>query len=296
VRGRTHGGWGCTFLRPSGRSLLCALLAIGCLLATPASGLADTAPIPQGAPVPGTDPGHQTPLELLASRIASHIAGRAVTVSCEGDAAWAARVGGDPSAESGFVATTWLSNGQLLSLSSTAELASSICLPLQQFAQATVKPTKCLVKNVGLLAGRRATARKPRPKPPSPVPCYVGGGKMAIYEPPSFWAAYSADAIAILTLAHESIHLSGVVGGQTASGLALGDQQAEAKADCFGMQWMPYVAEQLGDTPDDAQAIARFFWDTIYPLDQVGHADYWSPDCRPGGALDERPSGTTAWP
>ena len=40
---------------------------------------------------------------------------------------------------------------------------------------------------------------------------------------------------------------------------------------------MPYVAEQLGDTPSDAQAIARFFWDEIYPLDKTLDARYWSP-------------------
>ena len=72
--------------------------------------------------------------------------------------------------------------------------------------------------------------------------------------------------------------------------------QAEAKADCYGMQWMPYVAEQLGDTPDDAQAIARWFWDKVYPLSRPTHPEYWSADCRPGGALDARPAGTTAWP
>ena len=83
-------------------------------------------------------------------------------------------------------------------------------------------------------------------------------------------------AIAILTLAHESIHLSGIVGGTLSNGLAVGDPQAEAKADCYGMQWMPYVAEQLGDTPDDAQAIARYFWDKVYPLDLTLDPEYWS--------------------
>ena len=31
------------------------------------------------------------------------------------------------------------------------------------------------------------------------------------------------------------------------------------------MQWMPFVAQQLGAAPDDAQAIAVFYWDVIYP-------------------------------
>ena len=49
-------------------------------------------------------------------------------------------------------------------------------------------------------------------------------------------------ADAIRTLAHESIHLSGSSVGDGAAGDPLG----EAKANCHGMQWMPYVAEQLG--------------------------------------------------
>ncbi len=83
---------------------------------------------------------------------------------------------------------------------------------------------------------------------------------------PAYWSAYNSYSIAILTLAHESIHLGGAVGGMLSNGLTVGDPQAEAKGDCFGMQWMPYVARQLGDTPDDAQAIARYFWDKVYPL------------------------------
>ena len=31
------------------------------------------------------------------------------------------------------------------------------------------------------------------------------------------------------------------------------------------MQWMPFVAQQLGATADDAQAIAVYYWDVIYP-------------------------------
>jgi len=37
--------------------------------------------------------------------------------------------------------------------------------------------------------------------------------------------------------------------------LVVGEQEVESR-----------VAEQLGDTPDDAQAIAEYYWDKIYPL------------------------------
>jgi hypothetical protein len=274
----------------SRRGLACIAVGLS-ILGAPAA-LGDTAPVPATAPPPGSDPSHSTPLEQLASRIAAHIAGRSVTVHCDGDAEWAnvvLQAGGDPSAESGFVATQWLSTGKLLSQSTTAELSLGICQPLAQFAQATTKPTKCLVKTARLLASTRRAG-------PAIVPCYLGGGKTAARMTPAFWASYNLTSVAIFTLAHESIHLGGIVGGLLSNGLIVGDPQAETKADCFGMQWMPYVAEQLGDTPDDAQSIARWFWDKVYPLSRSTHPEYWSADCRPGGTFDERPPGVAAWP
>ena len=56
--------------------------------------------------------------------------------------------------------------------------------------------------------------------------------------------------------------------GDPSAGSAPGDffdPLGEAKASCYGMQWMPFVAQQLGATADDAQAIARYYWDVIYP-------------------------------
>jgi hypothetical protein len=116
--------------------------------------------------------------------------------------------------------------------------------------------------------------------------------------PPSFWSDYERYASAIVTLAHEAIHAGGVVGGRLPSGLAVGDQQAEAKAECYGMQWMRYVAVRLGDTPDDAQAIAAYFWDKLYPRGRTSaNPEYWSADCRPLGTLEiEVPGESTAWP
>jgi hypothetical protein len=151
-------------------------------------GLADTAPIPFSASVPGSGASHATALELLASRIASHIAGRSVNVRCGTQSvAVATRAGG------------------------TTRLAPEICWPLQQFAEATTKPS-----------GRTTTPRTP-----------------------AYWAAYDLDAVAIQTLARESVRLGGAADG--------------SRTDCLSMQWMPYVAEQLGATPDGAQAIARWF-------------------------------------
>ena len=184
MRGRAHTGSCQTIVRLGRRGLACAALALGAVLGSPAAGFGDTAPIPFSASVPS----RSTALEQLASRIASHIAGRSVEVRCATDArstAVATRTGG------------------------STLLAPEVCWPLRQFAEAATRPHGPTVNRT-----------------------------------PAYLAAYDLDAVAILTLARESVHLSGVVGS--------------SRASCLGLQWMPYVAEQLGATPNDAQAIARW--------------------------------------
>ncbi len=264
---------------------------------------------------------------MLASRIASTIAGRTVTVRCEGDTDWralVARQGADPSAELGYVGVGFAAGGQLTSLSTAAELAGqSVCLPLKAFAVAATKPTKCRsaalvtatvkvptrvrVRRTLVVGGRRRTTstwvtrlvskRVVKTGPfGAPAPCYPPAGRVQALEA-TFWIDYDAYATAILTLAHESIHLGGVVNLRLSSGTIVGDPLAEAKAQCYGMQWMPYVAEQLGDTPDDAQAVATYYWDRDYPrYQQFDRGEYWSAECKPGGALDLHLAGATAWP
>jgi len=85
-------------------------------------------------------------------------------------------------------------------------------------------------------------------------------------------------AMGVHTLAHEAMHLQGVIN--------------EAKAECYGLQQVPRVAERLGATPEQAHALAVFSYRAIYP--QLPNA-YRSPDCVPGGALDLSRD-TPAWP
>ena len=234
-------------------------------LALPHPASADRATVPASARLRFVTASGQTPLELLGGRIASHIAGRTVTIDCATGSEWTAmalQTGGNARADAGFVATQWdSSTGGLISISSVAELSGAVCVPLADFAAARVKPKGAVAKPSAASSSR-----------------------------------YSRAAIAILTLAHESIHLGGVVGGTLSNGLAVGDPQAEAAADCYGMQWVTYVAKQLGDTAVDAQALASYVWDTIYPRSRTSYPAYWSADCRPGGTLDARPHGATAWP
>ena len=126
-------------------SLGCATLVA--LAASVQAVRADTAPIQDSPDLPWTNPDHQSSLEVLASRIATAIAGRPVAVRCEGDTDWralVARQGGNPDSELGYVGVSFDSRGQLTSLAGAAELAGGrVCLLLKQFAVAATKPTKC---------------------------------------------------------------------------------------------------------------------------------------------------------
>lgn len=276
------------------------------MLSTAGAALADTAPVSGRPGASWADPAHTSPFELLVSRIASRIAGHTVSIRCETPEGWASAIdaaGGNPNAEDGSVSAGWNSaTGTLTALPDVAELnGERVCGPLERFAAATVKPTTCLAAAGGtadLLAVSHARARRAlegglgmpldtRSPARQPGPCYLGAGTTAAALPTAFWVAYGSYAVAILTLTHESIHLSGVVGGTLPGGLEVGDPQAEAKANCYGMQWMSYAATRLGDTPADAHAIARYYWENIYPQARTaGPPGYWSASCVPGGALD----------
>jgi hypothetical protein len=264
-----------------GLSLLAALVAA---LSIAAVAWADTAPIANTPDLPWTNPDHTSNLEVLAGQIASRLSGRTVTARCEGDTDWsmlAQQRHFDPTLELGYVSVV-NTPGQPLSLANVTELAGgNVCLPLKNFASAIVKPTKCTPAVAPtVVAMKRKTAKKARPA--APGPCYLGAGKVAAPMPHSFWTGYGNYAQAIETLAHESMHLSGVF--------------SESVAQCSGMQWIQSTAVQLGDTPDDGEAIAKFVWDYIYPEMKTSAPAYWSADCRPGGPLDIRTGGKTDWP
>jgi hypothetical protein len=111
------------------------------------------------------------------------------------------------------------------------------------------------------------------------APCFSGGRELT--RSSDFWDSYFYTAAAIQTLVHESQHLKG--------------DSVEAEAECYGMQWLAYAAQQLGDTPDDAAAIAQYYATRVYPLREKQTPDYWSAECRAGGALDLAPA-DPAWP
>ena len=89
-------------------------------------------------------------------------------------------------------------------------------------------------------------------------------------------------AQAIETLTHESIHVSGF--RSTTYG-----REAETYAECYGLQFMRYVAQSLGLLPAYAKQLQQASW-RAYP----GYAGtaYYSSECRDGGKYDLNPNST----
>jgi hypothetical protein len=290
---------------------------------------ADAVTVPPGSPDPWTDPNHRTPLEQLASTIASSIVGRPVTAKCEDQASWTAlNLNGDSSKVLGFVQQaphstttpvtkyryvwayriihhkrvryrrkvpyiTLVTHADTFTASAdTIELSPQVCGPLQQFAEASPKPTKCA--NAPCFVGAPTSSAPGICTDSSETTCYSTANDWS----DDYYQQYDNYAQALITLAHESIHVI----QDTKGNVVPADTLVEAQAECSGMQHTAQVAEQLGDTADDAEAVADYLWLLSYPTEQ--HPDdaystqhpYWSADCMPGGALDIRPPGTTLWP
>jgi hypothetical protein len=221
-------------------------------------------------------------LETVAGTIASTVAGRPVSVRCESDSDWTTVAGGvgfEPSQVLGFVTFTDSRPGDY------AELAPDVCRSLQAFAVAATKPTKCQV----VVRTPQTTIRTVRKKKlrrttyvsvvQPAAPCFANGRALTGGEP--FWNDYFYTAEALQTLVHESIHLEG--------------DPVEANAECYGMQYLDDAAQQLGDTPDDAAAIAQYYATKLYPQRQTQAPAYWSSGCHANGALDLTPN-DGVWP
>jgi hypothetical protein len=302
---------------------------IACLVAAlcPAAALADSSVLPDpNAGLPWIDPAHHSPLELFAANVASHIAGRPITVTCNGDNDWsifANQQHFDPAVELGFVpgGYYWLSTRTLVANSDQMFLGPKVCLALQQFGFASTKPTKCqptvtTTKTIHVkkryraavwkrIKGKRVkryvwrtrlVARTTTTSSLGPyAPCYTSGGAALTAEDQSYWSNYRADAQALWALAHESIHNQQFVAGAPIDTLL---PVSETDANCYGLQWILWVAEQFGATPDDARAIATFAYDRMYAGYQGvtnNGSSYWSEDCRQDGPLDLTP-GDNLWP
>lgn len=86
-------------------------------------------------------------------------------------------------------------------------------------------------------------------------------------------------ARAVVTLAHESVHTTGV--------------DDEAVTECYGMQYVAQAARMLGLTPWYGRTLANVIWTQDWP--RWEGTPYWTADCYDGGPLDLRP-GSSVWP
>ena len=129
-------------------SLCCVLCATAPLAS------ADLSVIPRTPNQPWADPGHQSALELLASGVASQIAGRDVYVHCNGPRDWSALTAAAMSSESGwgFVPSAPAVGGQFVSSSPGMELSPVACEHMWLYAKAIRKPTTCVASKTRTLA------------------------------------------------------------------------------------------------------------------------------------------------
>jgi hypothetical protein len=253
--------------------------------------------VPANAAAPWTSPTHGTPLERLASQVASQIVGRTVSVRCDSVARWRSLGHG---AELGSVSGSYNpTTNRFVADSNVADLSPQACQALQAFAKAPVKPTRC------------------RTSPQSPyLPCFLGtpvghvssvpgvcwqaSGCFAVSArmPNTYWHTYQAAVQGLQTLAHEAIHLQHDRLGAPVPPARL----VEAEAECSSLQWLAYVATRFGADAADARSIADYAVKVSYPnmaklTDPYARSHpYWSAQCKPGGALDIRSPGSTVWP
>lgn len=238
-----------------------------------------------------------SPLEQVAAQIASTVAGRPVSVRCESDDDWPAIASSHhflPQRVLGFV--SFLDGAP----ADFAELSPTVCRSLQAFAGAATKPTKCASRSeartttktirkkiVRTLKGKRIVTWRTRTirqttyvDVPQPIGACFADGRELVRDS-AFWDTYFETAQALQTLVHEAVHLGG--------------NDVEAEAECYGMQWLSYAAEQLGDTSDDAAAITAYYVTRLYPARQSQSPAYWSAECKADGALDLTPN-DGVWP
>jgi hypothetical protein len=77
------------------------------------------------------------------------------------------------------------------------------------------------------------------------------------------------ETVAVHTLTHEAMHMSGMT--------------SETETECVAVQRDAEMARQLGATPEGARNLSVLYWRTTYPLMP---GEYHSAECKAGGTLD----------
>jgi hypothetical protein len=260
-----------------------AVLAVvfACLgLAVPASALANHGPEPWegGAAV-------VSPLEAKIAAWTNALAERPTAAYCQSAEEWSAvAVQFGLPADQLLGAVFWPATGQpdymLLSPTTCTNANEFLAAPAREGQKAcqvgtrldlrteryTVKVTK-LVRVKGKLVRRVVRVKRTR-QVQVEVPVY------------ELCATYVARIDALMTVAHESMHVVGIGN--------------EAAAECLALQTLTPLAAMFGAKTAFAYEIGRDYL-PLYALEQQQAPDYWSADCRDGGLLDLFPK-ATGWP
>jgi hypothetical protein len=101
--------------------------------------------------------------------------------------------------------------------------------------------------------------------------------EVPVYE---LCSTYVARIDALMTVAHEAMHVVGIGN--------------EAAAECLALQALTPIAAAFGAKTVFAYEIGRDYL-PLYALEQQQAPDYWTADCRDGGVLDLFPK-ATGWP
>jgi len=223
------------------RRSVAAWLVILCV-ATPARGAAADA-LPWGG-----GRAQVTSLEARGSTVARSLAGRGVSVECATPTHWrslAAQYGFDRELTWALTPLRW-------------DADSGTTIPT---ARSIVSPRGCRLVHAFLRAPTERGARL----------CRHGATLGECND-------WGAKLLAVHVLAHESMHLAGVLD--------------EAQADCFAAQVTALVARGLGAEPRFARSLAREYWAYYYPSQD---RRYRSAECGEGRKLDLFPR-AHGWP
>ena len=228
-----------------------------------------------------------TPFEAQLTSIASEIAERPVRVHCNDAGDWSAlgaMVGFEADAVWGYVTFTFGASGWVPA--EEAELSEAACRHADAFwlGGSSAKPprtcrlgtrivrrTEHRVRRVRVRTAARVVVRRQR------VPVRVRVAVPVVGLCPGY---VDQRLFALQTIAHEAVHLSGV--------------EDEAVAECYGMQFLGWVARRLGASEALAREMARDYWRGYYVKRRPGSA-YFDAGCHDGGVLDLAPD-RRGWP
>lgn len=247
-----------------------ALVVVFLLLLTAGPAAAD-----DGRPLPWAGGSTvETEFERYAAQVASEIARRPVKVNCNGANDWTA-LGAqqrfDPTAVWGYVLFYVNSGTGEMRPADYMHLSEQACWHLDRFWTAAPESKGKLCRSTRTEIRTRTTKVrtirriKVNGRWRTRVTVATHTDQVRVETPVDVVCPdYMARVFALQTLAHESIHLSGIAD--------------EGQAECQGMQQLRSVAQRFGASAEQAQQVALDYYQGFYLLRRPG-TPYFLPGC-----------------